>query len=40
MSDRIVVMRQGTIRGELSRKDATPTRVLALALDEGPVGRN
>ena len=32
MSDRIVVMRGGTIAGELSGKDATQERVLAMAL--------
>src|SRR6185503_4247029 len=36
MSDRILVMRRGTIVGELSRKDATAERVLALALAVGP----
>jgi rhamnose transport system ATP-binding protein len=40
MSDRIVVMRQGRIRGELSREDATPAKVLALALDERSAGPN
>jgi rhamnose transport system ATP-binding protein len=32
MSDRILVMRRGTIVGEFSREDATAERVLALAL--------
>jgi rhamnose transport system ATP-binding protein len=32
MSDRILVMRRGTIVGELSREEATAERVLALAL--------
>jgi ABC-type sugar transport system ATPase subunit len=32
MSDRILVMRRGTIVGELSREGATAERVLALAL--------
>ena len=32
MSDRIVVMRAGTIAGVLSREDATQERVLAMAL--------
>jgi len=34
MSDRIAVMRSGTIAGVLSRADATPQRLLALALGE------
>ena len=32
MSDRVVVMRAGTIAGVLSRADATQERVLAMAL--------
>jgi ABC-type sugar transport system ATPase subunit len=32
MSDRIVVMRGGTIVGEFDRSEATPARVLARAL--------
>jgi rhamnose transport system ATP-binding protein len=32
LSDRVVVLRHGTIAGELSREDATAERVLALAL--------
>jgi len=32
MSDRVAVMRAGTIAGVLSREDATPERVLAMAL--------
>jgi rhamnose transport system ATP-binding protein len=35
MSDRIAVMRQGTIAGVLDRGDATQDRVLALALGHG-----
>jgi ribose transport system ATP-binding protein len=31
MSDRVVVMRQGAVSGELTRADATPERVMALA---------
>jgi rhamnose transport system ATP-binding protein len=38
MSDRIAVMRNGTIAGELERDAATQDRVLAMAL--GHVGRN
>jgi ABC-type sugar transport system ATPase subunit len=34
MSDRIAVMRQGQIVSVLTRSDATPERVLALALGE------
>jgi rhamnose transport system ATP-binding protein len=34
MSDRIAVMRSGTIRGVLTRDEATQARVLALALDD------
>jgi len=33
MSDRIAVMRAGTIRGVLDRANATPSTILALALD-------
>ena len=36
LSDRILVMRQGRIAGELSRADATEESVLALALPAGP----
>jgi ABC-type sugar transport system ATPase subunit len=36
ISDRILVMRAGRIAGELGRHDATPERVLALALGHGP----
>jgi rhamnose transport system ATP-binding protein len=36
MSDRVAVMRAGEIAGVLSRADATPQAVLALALSEGP----
>jgi rhamnose transport system ATP-binding protein len=39
MSDRVAVMHAGTIRAILGREDATPARVMALALaedDEGP----
>ncbi len=32
MSDRVVIMREGTIAGELDRAQATPERVMALAL--------
>ncbi len=34
VSDRIVVMRQGRISGELSRKEATEQTVLSLALPQ------
>jgi rhamnose transport system ATP-binding protein len=36
MSDRIVVMRAGQVRGELTRAEATQSSVLALALDHQP----
>jgi rhamnose transport system ATP-binding protein len=36
MSDRIVVMRKGSIAGILSRADATQERILALALGASP----
>jgi ABC-type sugar transport system ATPase subunit len=36
LSDRILVMRGGTIAGELARGEATQEKVLALALDEVP----
>ena len=36
VSDRLLVMRAGRIAGELSRRDATPERVLGLALGHGP----
>jgi rhamnose transport system ATP-binding protein len=32
MSDRVAVMRDGTVAGVLSREDATQERVLAMAL--------
>jgi ABC-type sugar transport system ATPase subunit len=32
MSDRIAVMHAGTIRGVLTREEATPAKILALAL--------
>ena len=35
LSDRILVMREGAIVGELSRAEATEERVLALALPSG-----
>jgi len=35
MSDRIVVMRSGSISGELSRAEATQERVLEMALPQG-----
>jgi rhamnose transport system ATP-binding protein len=38
MSDRIAVMRAGTIRRVLSREEATAPMLLALALDAGPEG--
>ena len=31
MSDRIIVMKEGRITGELARKDATQERIMALA---------
>jgi ABC-type sugar transport system ATPase subunit len=34
MSDRIAVMHAGTIRGVLSRAEATQSAILALALDQ------
>ena len=36
MSDRIAVMRAGTVRGVLERDEATQSKVLALALDDRP----
>ncbi len=33
MSDRIAVMHGGTVRGVLSRADATQASIMALALD-------
>jgi rhamnose transport system ATP-binding protein len=36
MSDRVAVMRRGTIAGILSRDEATSDKILALALEEGP----
>jgi ABC-type sugar transport system ATPase subunit len=38
LSDRILVMRHGTIAGELSRTEATAERVLALALESPSTG--
>lgn len=38
MSDRIAVMRAGTIRGVLGREEATQSKVLALALGAGASG--
>jgi ABC-type sugar transport system ATPase subunit len=38
MSDRVLVMRRGTIAGELSRADATQERVMALATGIGSNG--
>jgi rhamnose transport system ATP-binding protein len=38
LSHRILVMRQGRISGELSRADATPERILALAMPQESVG--
>ena len=35
MSDRIAVMRAGTVAGVLSRADATQERILGLALGQG-----
>jgi rhamnose transport system ATP-binding protein len=37
MSDRIVVMREGTIRGILDRSEASQARILALALGDAAV---
>jgi ABC-type sugar transport system ATPase subunit len=34
MSDRIAVMHAGTLRGVLTREEATQARILALALAE------
>jgi ABC-type sugar transport system ATPase subunit len=36
MSDRICVMRNGTIVGMLDREDATQQNILAMALGHGP----
>jgi ABC-type sugar transport system ATPase subunit len=38
ISDRIAVMHQGSIRGILSREEATPQKILALALGHVPSG--
>lgn len=38
LSDRIVVMRDGRVSGELSRNEATEERVLTLAMPHEPVG--
>jgi len=38
MSDRIAVMHQGSIRGILSREEATQRKILSLALGHGPGG--
>jgi ABC-type sugar transport system ATPase subunit len=35
MSDRVGVMQGGTIRGVLTRNEATQDRILGLALDDG-----
>jgi rhamnose transport system ATP-binding protein len=35
MSDRILIMHAGRIRGELSRQEATPQKILSLALGHG-----
>jgi rhamnose transport system ATP-binding protein len=40
MSDRIAVMHAGTIRGVLTRDEATPAKILALALKEDPSSAN
>ena len=36
MSDRIAVMHAGTITGILSREEATPQKILSLALEHAP----
>ena len=36
MSDRIAVMHAGSIRGELTRAEATQSKILALALGHDP----
>jgi ABC-type multidrug transport system ATPase subunit len=36
MSDRVLVMQGGRIRGELSRAEATQERIMALATESGP----
>jgi rhamnose transport system ATP-binding protein len=40
ISDRILVMHAGRIRGELSRQEATPQKILSLALDHDAVVQN
>jgi len=35
LSDRILVMRSGSISGELSREEATQEKILELALPKG-----
>jgi ribose transport system ATP-binding protein len=37
MGDRVLVMRQGRIAGELARDEATQEKVLALAIPEASV---
>jgi ABC-type sugar transport system ATPase subunit len=40
MSDRVAVMRGGTIAGVLDRAEATQDRILGLALGHADAGRN
>jgi ribose transport system ATP-binding protein len=40
MSDRILVMREGRLAGELARADATEERVMQLAVGGGPAARS
>jgi rhamnose transport system ATP-binding protein len=39
MSDRIAVMHEGTVTGILGREEATPQKILSLALGHAPAGR-
>jgi rhamnose transport system ATP-binding protein len=39
MSDRIVVMRHGAVAGILARNEATPQRVMSLALASTPIAQ-
>jgi rhamnose transport system ATP-binding protein len=38
MSDRVLIMHAGRVRGELSRREATPQKILSLALGREALG--
>jgi ABC-type sugar transport system ATPase subunit len=40
MSDRILIMHAGRIRGELMRQEATPQKILSLALGHKALGHD